>query len=239
MAAVLDLYTAALVTVKALAVGETPGADMTTDALDKFNDVLEALSIQNLAVYATIDTVVPLVANQAAYILGPGGVGQRPLSFDAIDSARTTFGGGVDFPLEIVADVDYDALQVKLVPGIPEWAALDNDFPNATLTLYPVPYQAGTLTVTQKQQFTSASALTDTFSMPPGYRRLIRLMLAWELRTDYPGLDAQELQNLKDDLAGALGSVKRANIEPVMMRSEVADLSAGGGSGYVNWRDGA
>jgi hypothetical protein len=25
----------------------------------------------------------------------------------------------------------------------------------------------------------------------------------------------------------------------VLMRSEVADLSAGGGSGYVNWRDGA
>jgi hypothetical protein len=238
MAAVLDLITAALVTVKALAVGETPGPDMTTDALDKFNDVLEALSIQNLAVYASIDTLVPLVANQAAYILGPGGVGQRPLSMDSIDSARTTF-GGVDFPIEIVADVDYDAIQVKAVPGIPEWGALDNDYPNATLTLYPVPYQAGTLTVTQRQQFTRASALTDTFDMPPGYRRLIRLMLAWELRTDYPGLTPQELQSLKDDLAGALGSVKRANIEPVMMRSEVAELSAGGGSGYVNWRDGA
>src|SRR5438094_476510 len=132
MAAVLDLITAALVTVKALAVGETPGPDMTTDALDKFNDVLEALSIQNLAVYST----------------------------------------------------------------------------------------------------------ADTFAMPPGYRRLIRLMLAWELRTDYPGLGAQELQNLKDDVAGALGSVKRANIEPVMLRSEVADLDASGG-GYVNWRDGA
>jgi hypothetical protein len=65
MASVLDLITAALVTVKALAVGETPGADMTTDALDKFNDVLESLSIQNLAVYASIDTVVPLIANQA------------------------------------------------------------------------------------------------------------------------------------------------------------------------------
>lgn len=238
MAAVLDLITAALVTVKALAIGETPGPDMTTDALDKFNDVLEALSIQNLAVYASVDTVVPLVANQAAYILGPAGVGQRPLSMDSIDSARTTF-GGVDFPLEIVSDVDYDALAVKAVPGIPEWGALDNDYPNATLTLYPVPYQAGVLTVTQRQKFTAAGAITDTFDMPPGYKRLIRLMLAWELRTDYPGLGPQELQNLKDDLAGALGSVKRANIEPVMMRSEVADLSAGGGSGYVNWRDGA
>jgi hypothetical protein len=237
MATVLDLITAALVTVKALAVGETAGPDMTTDALDKFNDVLEALSIQNLAVYSTADTVVPLLANQAAYILGPAGVGQRPVSMDAIDSARTTF-AGVDFPLEIVPKTQYDALAVKQTPGMPTWAALDDDYPNATLLLFPVPYQAGVLTLSQKQQFTAASALTDTFAMPPGYRRLIRLMLAWELRTDYPGLGAQELQNLKDDVAGALGSVKRANIEPVMLRSEVADLDASGG-GYVNWRDGA
>src|SRR5438093_9955105 len=119
MAAVLDLITAALVTVKALAVGETPGPDMTTDALDKFNDVLEALSIQNLAVYATADTVVPLEANQSAYILGPAGVGQRPLSMDSIDSARVTFGNGVDFPIEIVPKAEYDALAVKKTPGVP------------------------------------------------------------------------------------------------------------------------
>jgi hypothetical protein len=236
MAAVLDLITAALVTVKALAVGETPGADMTTDALDRFNDVLEALSIQNLAVYASIDTVVQLVANQAAYILGPAGTGQRPLSMNSIDSARVTY-GDVDFPVEIVSDVEYDALAVKQIPGVPTWAALDNDYPNATISLFPVPYQAGVLTLTQRQKFTGAGALTDTFDMPPGYKRLIRLMLAWELRTDYPGMSPQELQNLKDDLAGALGSVKRANIESVLMRSEAAELDASGG-GYVNWRDG-
>jgi hypothetical protein len=121
---------------------------------------------------------------------------------------------------------------------VPTWAALDNDYPNATISLFPVPYQAGVMTLTQRQQFTRANALTDTFDMPPGYRRMIRLMLAWELRTDYPGLGAQELQNLKDDVAGAIGTVKRSNIEPVMLRSEVADLEASGG-GYVNWRDGA
>jgi hypothetical protein len=236
MAAVLDLITAALVTVKALAVGETPGADMTTDALDKFNDVLEALSIQNLAVYASVDAVVPLVANQSTYLVGPGGTGQRPLSMNAIDSARVTF-QGVDYTVDLVPQAEYDALAAKQTTGIPNWAAYDNGYPDATLQLYPVPFQTGVLTLSQRKQFTSAAALTDTFDMPPGYRRMIRLMLAWELRTDYPGLGPQELQNLKDDLAGALGSVKRANIEPVMLHSEVAGLNASGG-GYVNWREG-
>jgi hypothetical protein len=236
MAAVLDVITAALVTIKAMAVGETPGPDMTTDALDKFNDVLEALSIQNLAVYASVDTVVLLVANQATYIIGPAGTGQRPLSMNSIDSARITY-DGADFPIDVVSDVEYDALAVKQTTGVPVMVALDNDYPNATISLFPVPYQSGVLTLAQRQKFTSAGALTDTFDMPPGYRRLIRLMLAWELRTDYPGIGAQELQNLKDDLAGAMGSVKRANIEPVLMRSEVAELDASGG-GYANWRDG-
>ncbi|WP_440966155.1 hypothetical protein ACL58G_07885 [Massilia sp. GER05] len=210
---------------------------MTTDALDKFNDVLEALSIQNLAVYASVDTVVPLVANQAVYILGPAGTGQRPLSMNSIDSARVTY-GGVDFQVEIVSDVEYDALAVKQTTGVPKWAALDNDYPNATISLWPVPYQASALTLSQRQKFTAASTLADTFDMPPGYKRLIRLMLAWELRTDYPGMSPQELQNLKDDLTGALASVKRANIEPVLMRSEVAELDASGGGAFANWRDG-
>jgi hypothetical protein len=238
MAAVLDLIMAALVTVKALAVGETPGADMTTDALDKFNDVLEALSIQNLAVFASVDAVVPLVANQSTYLVGPGGAGQRPLSMNSVDSARVTF-QGVDYPVEIVPQAEYDALAVKQSSGVPCWAAYDNGYPNATLQLYPVPYQAGVLTLSQRKQFTAAAALTDTFDMPPGYRRLIRLMLAWEMRTDYPGLSAQELQNLKDDVTGALGTVKRSNIEPVMLRSEVADLDASGGGCYGDWRNGA
>lgn len=238
MATVLDLITAALVSVKALAVGEPAGADMTTDALDKFNDVLEVLSIQNLTVFSSVDAVVPLVANQATYLVGPGGVGQRPLSMNSIDSLRVTFGGGVDYPLELVPQDEYDSLSVKQTSGVPAWAAYDNGYPNATLQLFPVPYQAGVLTLSQRQQFTRASTLTDTFDMPPGYRRMIRLMLAWELRTDYPGLSAQELQNLKDDVAGAIGTVKRANIEPVLLHSEVADLDASGG-GYANWRDGA
>jgi hypothetical protein len=237
MAAVLDLITAALVSVKALAVGETPGADMTMDALDKFNDVLEALSIQNLAVFASVDAVVPLVANQSTYLIGPGGVGQRPLGMNSIDSARVTY-LGVDYPVDVVPQAEYDALAVKQTTGVPEWMAFDNGYPNATVQLYPVPYQAGVLTISQRKQFTAASALTDTFDLPPGYRRLIRLMLAWDLRTDYPGLGAQELQNLKDDVAGALGSIKRANIEPATLSHESADLGASGGGGGWDWRAG-
>lgn len=237
MAAVLDLITEALVTVKALAVGETAGPDMTTDALNKFNDVLESLSIQELAVYANIDTVVPLVANQPSYVLGPDGISQRPLSFDSIDSVRVSF-GGVDFVVTMKPKAEYDSLAVKLTPGIPTWAALDAGYPNSTLWLWPMPYLDSVLTLRQKQQFTRANALTDTFDMPPGYRRMIRLMLAWELRSDYPGMGPQELANLEKDMASAIGNVKRANIEPEMMHSEVSNLDCSGGS-YVNWRNGA
>lgn len=236
MPAVLDLITEALVTIKALAVGETPEADMTSDALNKFNEVLESLSIQNLAVYASTVTTVPLIANQAAYILGPGGVGQRPVSMNSIKSIYATY-QGVDFPIELVSQSDYDMLMVKSTTGIPGRAAFDNGFPNATLTMYPAPYANGTLKISMSQVFTNASALTDSFDMPPGYRRMVRLLLANNLLPDYPGMTQPEMDTLKSSAAAALAQVKRANIEPVLLRCEAADLGFHGG-GWTDWRTG-
>ncbi len=235
---VLEVITAALITVKALAVGETPGSDMTTDGLTKYNEMLESLSLQNLAVFANTNTVITLVANQAAYVLGPNGTGQRPLSWNAIDSAFTTF-DSVDYTVEVVSKSEYDELAVKQITGIPTWAAFENDYPDSTLLLYPIPYQAGTLTVNQRREFTQAGSIYDTFDMPPGYKRMLRLLLAWELASDYPGLSDGEMAKLEKDKISAVAMVKRANMEPVTLESEVAQLDASGGNSYVNWRDGA
>lgn len=237
MTVVLDLITEALVTIKALAVGETPEADMTSDALNKFNEVLESLSIQNLAVYASTVTTVPLVANQAAYILGAGGVGQRPLSMNSIQSIFATY-QGVDYPIELTPQAEYDVLAVKTITGIPGYAAFDNGYPNTTLTLYPTPYANGVMKISMKQAFTNAAALTDSIDMPPGYRRMVRLMLAWNLLPDYPGMTPDELERLKNDRANATAQVKRANIEPVLLRSEAADMGFHGAGGYSDWRTG-
>lgn len=236
MTTVLDIIKSSLVTIKALAVGEAPGADMTTDALDKFNDVLETLSIQNLAVYQTVATVIPMVVNQASYTVGPGGIGQRPLSMNSIDSVMARY-LGVDYEVQVVTQSEYDTLAVKQTTGIPAWMALNNDFPDATVSLFPVPYAPGTLTITQKQQFAAAAALADVVSMPQGYRRMLRLALAWELRNDYPGMGPQELEALRVDAVTAIANIKRANIEPVMLESEVSDLDASGGC-YTDWRAG-
>lgn len=237
MAAVLDLITEALVSVKALAVGETPAADMTTDALDKFNEVIEALSIQNLAVFSTLETKFPLVGAKAVYTIGPTGdvVAQRP---NAIDGAFASY-GLVDFPLEVKTDTDYARLANKSTPGIPQWLVWVGDYPNATLKLWPVPdAQPATLTLYQKKAFAAATGLTDTVDLPPGYRRMIRLLLAWELLTDYPGMTVNEVQKLEKDKNEAVGLVKRANDEPVLLRSEAAAMGSHAG-GSANWRDGA
>lgn len=237
MATVLDLITEALVSVKALAVGETAGPDMTTDALDKFNEVLESLSIQNLAKFSTLETKFPLVGGKAVYTIGPGGdvVAQRP---NSIDGAFVSY-GLVDFPLEVKTDTEYALLSVKSTPGIPRWLVWVGDYPNATLKLWPVPdAQPATLTLYQKRAFTAASGLTDPVDLPPGYRKMIRLLLAWELLTDYPGMTVGEVQKLEKDKNEAVGLVKRANDEPVLLRSEAAAMGSHAG-GYSNWRDGA
>lgn len=236
MATVLELITDALVTVKALAVGETPDADMTTDAMSKFNEVLEALSLQNLAIYASTDTVIPLLPGVRRYTLGPGGLGQRPLSANSIDSVTVTY-EGTDFPVEVVTQDRYDALAVKETTGIPCWMAYDNGYPDATMTLYPAPERTALLTLSQRKAFAPATSLADTFLMPSGYRRMVRLMLAWELLSDYPGMGADEVAKLQRDVAGALGAVKRANTENSILVSEAAYLGSAG-RGWGSWRDG-
>lgn len=237
MATVLELIIDALVTVKALAVGETAPPSMTTDALTKFNEVLDALSIQNLAVFTNLATTFPLVPGVGNYTIGPTGavVGPRPAS---INAAFITM-NGFDFPLEEHTTDEYALIGLKNQPGLPNWVIYNPDYPNGTLTLWPVPYVASTMTVYQNKPFATAATLFDVVDLPPGYRRMIRLMLAWELLTDYPGMTQVEITKLDGDVKQATSLVKRANDQPEMMRSEVADLDCSGGGNYGNWRAGA
>lgn len=236
-AVVLDVITEALVTIKALAVGETVPPDMANDALIKFNDVLESLSLQNLAVYQIVRTAFPLVGGTAQYTIGPTGavVTERP---SYIDLAYVT-NNGVDTQVEIHTAKEYSLLSLKTQPGIPIWATYDQTYPNGTITLWPVPDQAYTLTVLQNKQFTNAATLVDSFDFPPGYRRMIRLLLAWDLQGDYPGMNQAEVAKLQQDANTAVALVKRNTKKPEMLRSEVAELDCSGGSNYSNWRDGA
>lgn len=238
MATVLNLITEALVTVKALAVGETPGADMTTDALAKFNDVLEALSIQNLAVFASTATTFPLVQGQAVYTIGPTGgvVAARP---PYLATGYITM-QGADFNVDLTrTDEEYAGLAVKNTPGVPEWGFYEPTYPNGTLTLWPVPYTASTMTILVNRAFTSATSLADVFAMPPGYRRMVKLMLACELAVDYPGMSQGEIGQLRSDAQAALALVKRNNRKPALLRSEVSQLDCSGGFNGGNWRSGA
>lgn len=237
MATVLDLITEALVTVKALAVGETAPPSMTSDALNRFNEVLEALTIQNLAVYTNLATTFPLVAGTRSYTIGPTGavVTERP---PYLETAFVTY-TGTDFPVVLHTDEEYAQLALKGQRGLPQWFFYDPGYPNGTITLWPVPDQAATMTVYQNKAFTAAATIYDTFAMPPGYRRMIRQLLAWELLSDYPGMNASEIAKLEADAKGAVALVKRNNRKPALLRSEVAALDCSGGGNDGNWRNGA
>jgi hypothetical protein len=237
MAKVLDVITSALITAKALAAGETPNADMSATALVKFNEVLDALTIQNLAVYSNVETTFPLVGGTATYTIGPTGtvIAQRPPFVDTVYASYQ----GVDFEVQSMTQEEYALLSLKTNPGIPTRFVYHPEYPNGSLTLWPVPYAPGSLTLYQNREFTHAATIYDTFDMPAGYQRMIRLMLAWELASDYPGLAGDELSKLSEDAKSAIALIKRNNKKPAVLRSEVAQLDCSGSGNYGNWRDGA
>ncbi len=136
-------------------------------------------------------------------------------------------------------DQEYAGLALKSTPGIPEWGIYDAGYPNGVLVLWPVPYQAATMTILQNKAFTAATALTDSFQMPPGYRKMVRLLLSWELASDYPGMSGPELEKLSGDAKEARALVKRNNRKPEFLRSDVSRLDCSGGGSFGNWRNGA
>lgn len=235
MTTVQDLVTEALVTVKALAVGESAPPSMSSTALKRFNEVQEALSLQNLAVFRSLQTTFPLVVGTGSYTIGPTGavVAQRP---PFLETAYVRF-QGIDYEVKVRTEQEYARIALKTQPGLPEWLIYDPGYPNGTIVLWPVPDQAATLTVYQNAEFTQAATLFDVLSLPPGYRQMMRLLLAWSLVTDYPGMSGPELEKLQDDVQTAVALVKRNSKKKQLLRSEVAQLPCSGG-GYGNWRTG-
>jgi len=209
----LDLIKSSLRLINAIAVGETPSASESQDSLMVLNDMLESWSTQNLAVFASQDQTFTFVPGVAAYTIGTGGTfsGTRPIQ---IESAYTRY-QTVDYPVIQIDDDRYNLIPLKSQPGpIPCYVRYDASFPLATLTFWPVPSQATTVTLTSGVQFTALANTAALVVYPPGYSRAIRYCLAVDLAAEF-GLPVPQIVI---DVAKA----SKATIMRVNKRSPIA-----------------
>lgn len=161
---------------------EDPSADESADSLEMLNDMLSSWSNDSMIVYARTLENFTLSANVATYTIGSGGAFNtvRPIK---IISAYVR-SGGIDYPLNIEIEENYDTIALKNTGSIPESLIYSNAYPLATITLYPVPTTADILYLRSEKQLSSFT-LNQTVDLPPGWRRALIHNLAVELASEY------------------------------------------------------
>jgi hypothetical protein len=185
MATALDLITRAMRIIKVYGTGETVSDAEATDGLASLNAMLEDWANETLMIYVATKDAIVLTPTLASYTVGPSGstVSARPVS---IDPGTYIDIGGVSYPLDVATLDQYNSITIKtLGSSIPRYIFYSPTFPNATVTLYPVPAEAGTLNLWTWKPLATFDNLTDVVSLPPGYTNAIVYNLAEYLAPEY------------------------------------------------------
>lgn len=203
----LDLIKGAMRLCQIIATGETPAPEEANDALEILNELMESLSIGTLSVWNQPTQTFNLVPSQFNYTIGPSA------NFNTVKPERIIDAyindNGISYPVTLVTQQQYDELAFKAQPSPYPCYLLHISGPAVgNIVLWPVPNKAITLTLNMDAQFTPFASLTDTVTWPPGYKKMIRYLLAIDICADF-GVDVPAVV-----VAGSLeasAAVKRLN----------------------------
>jgi hypothetical protein len=208
MTTALGIITSAMRKAGILTKGESASADEAADGLEMLNDLLASISNDSMVVYARTLNNFTLSGGTSSYTIGTGATFNTARPIKIISAYVRS--GTVDYPLTIVSDEQFATIPMKAINGIPQFLNFTNDFPNATIKLYPVPdssYQIYLLTEKQLSTF----ALSDTVSLPPGWRRMLVYNLAIELAPEYgQSLPAEVVEIAKESKSEIRSAVMAA-----------------------------
>jgi hypothetical protein len=187
MATAGDQINGALRLLGVLAEGETPSSEMADDALRALNQMIDSWSTEKLSVFSTQDQILTWPASTQSRTLGPTGtlVGNRPITLDDATYFRdpTT---GISYGLKIVNQQQYNGIAVKTVTSTyPQIIFINDTYPDAEISVYPVPTRALEFHFVSVQPLTQPAVLASDLLIPPGYLRAFRYNLACEIASEY------------------------------------------------------
>jgi hypothetical protein len=134
---------------------------------------------------------------------------------------------GLDYWYDVVNFDDYNQIGYKGVPGPwPYVVSYKPDFPYAHLFVYPAPQQAGEVHFFSDVILSDLTSTTATFSLPQGYSRSIKTLLALEFCPEYGKTPSPELLRQAWE---ARTFIKSLNEMPVKKMNYDSALMAGNG----------
>jgi hypothetical protein len=224
----LDLIKLAQKMAGMLAVGQTPLAEDSNDALLLLNSMLASWTQNRWLVYHLNDVFVP-ATGAISYTVGPAGDFNivRP---DRIESIYVRLqrgvGTSIDYPLQQIETYEeYADIGYKSLRSFPSIAFYDSDFPLGKLYIWPIPNPQFDIHMLVKEILPHDLALTDQIMLPPEYHEAIlynlcgRICLLYQLQVE-PGVVALA--------RAALNTIKVANHRVPELKMPAGLLRRGG-----------
>jgi hypothetical protein len=220
--------------------GELPSPSEAQDGLQALNQMIEAWSVERLAIFTVTPKTFPLIDGKQTYTVGTGGDFNIPRP-PQIDWLSIVYQANPPQPLEmpiryITDPAEWRGITLKNFTNIFPSAALDDQgFPFRTLTFWPIPSGASLQVVIYSWQALAEFPDGGTvLTFPPGYAEAIRFNLAVRLAPEFGRSAPVDVKGLAVE---ALARVRRANMHPIEMRCEDALLGTRGYN-YVDFVSG-
>lgn len=224
---VSDICRGALQALGVVGAGDTPSAEDSSIALELLNGLLDQWAAERLAIYFSTRTEVTIVASDGSYTVGSGGDVNivRPVYLDEVRLLNNNVTPSIETPLTWLDDQAYRAWPMKTQTNtypIAWWYNPTFTSSRGTLELLPIPTGSGLeFVVYSPTAIARYAAITDTFSLPPGYERMLRMNLAMELAAPF---EREPSALVTRGARESLATVKRANIRPVELQLSCAAL---------------
>ncbi|MCR4374689.1 MAG: hypothetical protein NUW22_07550, partial [Acidobacteria bacterium] len=221
-----QLVEGALKDLGVLGAGRSLSGEDAVDGAKICNELMDALATERLTIYHTLRNAYSLVASTASYTIGSGGDFSQVWP-EWISEAGVILDDTADDPLEQAIRVlqvqGWSQVGFKTVTGsVVQAIYYDKSWATGLGRIYVTPIPTVStidLVLYTPQALTEFSSLTAEYTFPPGYRRMLRKLLALEMG---PAFDVPISQDLRDQAREAKASVKRANMQFNTLRVDPA-----------------
>ncbi len=204
-----DIIKRALRLIGALAQGETPTSDQTTEAALALNGLVKAWQVDGMPLWAVKTYAITLTDSVGTYRIGVGQTVNTPKPLKVLQAFNHDTNSDVDIPMRILTHKEYNMLGNKTSEGNPIHCWYDPQNSYGDLHLFPVPDTIAatnnTINIVYQRPFEDFDSSTDTPDFPQEWYDALAYGLACRLAPEY-GLPStarkqlwQEMTLIKQD----------------------------------------
>lgn len=226
MATWLEVITDAYYELGVLNAADTLSAEDAALGLSRLNDLLDLWNAERQTIYREQFNTFTITPNLQPHTIGPSGATwtmttNRPVSIDGANLVLNTSTPDIHIPLEILTYPEWLMLPTPAQTGsVPTKLYYDPTWPNGSVYLWTVPTVAYEIQLMTRAVLAQV-ALSDTFTLPPGYKTAITLTLTEDLSAP---LNAPVKPSTTQKATKARAQIFSNNVEIPKLRTQNAGM---------------